>query len=213
MLHFSTVLGPSWLVVLYTLEASWTEPASAPFRRAIKNKSIEVRFLPPETILNNSKSVSTFLTKPWLWTQLQSTDRMLLFQSDSVICSKANTTVEDFFAYDFVGAPIDAKYGQGYNGGLSIRNPELFLQIVQESDFSKGTVEFEDQWFYIEAKARVGKGVNLPGPDIAMTFAVETIDYETPLGYHQPARWQADNMAQIEEYCPEVKMLIGRRAT
>ena len=136
-----------------------------------------------------------------------------MFQLDSIICSKATTTVEDFFAYDLVGAPIDEFYGKGYNGGLSLRNPSLFLRITKEADFESSGAEFEDQWFYEQAKAREKDGVQLPSIDISKTFSVETIYYDTPLGYHQPGRWQADKMEQIEVWCPEVKMLIGRRAT
>ncbi|KAJ9133328.1 hypothetical protein NKR23_g10832 [Pleurostoma richardsiae] len=213
MLHFATVLGPTWKVILFTLQERWEEPSAPAFRRAVAAGTFEIRFLPQETTLKDSGSVSRFLAKPWLWEQLKSAHRVLLFQSDSIICSKATTTVEDFFEYDFLGAPIAPRYGEGYNGGLSLRNPKLFLRITQESDFEHSGAEFEDQWFYREAKAREEQGVKLPGEDIAKTFSVETIYYETPLGYHQPARWQADRMGDIEDWCPEVKMLIGRRAT
>ncbi|KAK3945033.1 hypothetical protein QBC46DRAFT_132181 [Diplogelasinospora grovesii] len=214
MLHFATVLGPIWTIMLFTLEASWEEPDSPAFLRAIADGRFEVRFLPPETILKNSASVSQFLAKPWLWEQVQEAHRILLFQTDSIICSKSPIAVEDFFEYDFVGAPIAQQYGEGYNGGLSIRNPKLFLNITKEVDFVTSGSEFEDQWFYQEAKARVAsQRVKLAPVDVAKTFSVETIYYEKPLGYHQPERWNAGRMPEIEEWCPEVKMLVGRRAT
>lgn len=209
MLHFLTVLGPSWTIVLFTLESTWRMPASPALRRAIEHKQIEIRFLPADTVLNNSGAVSNFLTGPWLWAQLLSAPRVLLFQTDSVICSNSDITVESFFDYDFLGAPIASAYGQGYNGGLSLRNPKLFLEITQTSDFKTSGDSFEDQWFYKEVKKRGGA---LPVEDVAKTFSVETIYYERPLGYHQPQRWQKDHMSQIENWCPEVKMLIGRRA-
>jgi hypothetical protein len=210
MLHFAAVLGAAWPIVLFTLEAHWRTPPSPAFRRAIASGAISVRYLPPATELTNSASVSRFLTRPWLWEQLVSAPRVLLFQTDSIVCAKAGQTVDDFAEFDFVGAPIDPQFGAGYNGGLSLRNPELFLNITQQWDFATSGDEFEDQWFFKMAKATGGK---LPELDVAKTFAVETIYYENPLGYHQPARWQADRMDEIEEWCPEVKMLIGRRAT
>lgn len=81
---------------------------------------------------------------------------------------------------------------------------------MTETDFLTSGEEFEDQFFYKKLKE---KGAEMPAEEIAKTFSVETIYYETPLGYHQPQRWQASNMAAIEAWCPEVKMLIGRRAT
>jgi hypothetical protein len=213
MLHFANVLGLHWTIQLFTLEEDWVVPESAAFLRAVEEKRIEVRFLPPKTQLSDSKSVSRFLTQPWIWEQVLSAPRVLMFQLDSILCSRSTATVEDFFEYDFVGAPIDARYGQGYNGGLSLRNPELFLNITRESDFGRSAEEFEDQWFYKEARARGGQGVKLPTPEAAQKFAVETIYYETPLGYHQPERWQHDKLDYIKDWCPEIGMLISRRAT
>jgi hypothetical protein len=45
--------------------------------------------------------------------------------------------------------------------------------------------------------------VKLPTPEEAMKFAVETIWYERPLGYHQVASWQWDRVKEIDEWCPE----------
>lgn len=210
MLHFANVLGPDWGMTLFILEENWTEPLSPVFQRALLSGRIEIRFLPEDAELTNSYGVSVFLTQPWIWEQLVEAERILLFQADSILCTKSEESVDNYFKYDFVGAPIDANYGQGYNGGLSIRNPRLFLEIVKETDFLTSGEEFEDQFFYKKLKE---KNAELPAEEIAKIFSVETIYYETPLGYHQPQRWQAKNMEAIESWCPEVKMLIGRRAS
>ncbi|KUI63183.1 hypothetical protein VP1G_10304 [Cytospora mali] len=209
MLHFATVLGPAWGMILFTLEDRWTQPLSPAFQRFIDAGRIEVRFLPADTQLSNSQAVSKFLASPWIWEQVQAAKRVLLFQSDSILCSKSEATVEDYFRYDLIGAPIAEQYGQGYNGGLSVRNPRVFLEIAREVDFSTSGHEFEDQFFYGEILKRGG---SLAGVEVAKTFSVETIYYETPLGYHQPQRWQPNMMNEIEDWCPEVKMLVGRRA-
>lgn len=209
MLHFAAVLGPAWGMVLFTLKENWVEPLSAPFQRLQDEGRVEVRFLPEGTKLSDSGSVSHFLTSPWMWDQVSDAKRVLLFQSDSILCTRSEEKVEDYFKYDLVGAPIAEQYGQGFNGGLSLRNPRVFLNITRSVDFFSSGHEFEDQYFYAELKKA---GAELPTVEAAMAFAVETIYYETPLGYHQPQRWQADRMPNIEEWCPEVKMLIGRRA-
>ncbi|KAK7958510.1 hypothetical protein PG996_010057 [Apiospora saccharicola] len=209
MLHFATVLGPAWSLVLFTLEASWQMPYSPAFMRAVQGGQIQIRFLPPATQLNSSHHVSDFLTRPWIWEQLEPAERILLFQLDSVLCAKSLSTVEAFFEYDFVGAPIDSRYGAGYNGGLSLRNPKLFASIAREEDFRQSADEFEDQWFYAEA---VKRGAALPTQLVAQEFSVETIYHAEPLGYHQPQRWQHEKMDEIMDWCPEVGMLVGRRA-
>ena len=217
MLHFASVLGPGWKVILFTIESNWKTPQSVPFRRALQQNRITINYLPEDADFGSREAVSEFLTRPWFWEQLQSAYRVLLFQTDSIICANSNYTVEDFIHYDFVGAPLKSDFGSGYNGGLSIRNPKMMLSLTTSQAFSyredskSGRVEysFEDQWFYTRLSER--NDANLPSQETAMKFSVETIYYETPLGYHQPQRWQPDNMEQIQEYCPEVGMLMSQR--
>lgn len=54
--------------------------------------------------------------------------------------------MEDFLQYDFIGAPIDPKlgFGEGFNGGLSLRNRSMMLDIVRWYDW-KVDKKFEDQ--------------------------------------------------------------------
>ncbi|KAK8042454.1 hypothetical protein PG994_012937 [Apiospora phragmitis] len=210
MLHFASVLGPAWSLVLFTLEEHWKMPYSPAFVRAVQRGQIEIRFLPPATELTRSHHVSDFLTRPWIWEHIESAHRVLVFQLDSIICSNSLYTIEAFFEYDFIGAPIDPQYGAGYNGGLSLRNPKLFVAIAKESDFRQSADhEFEDQWFYTEA---VKRGAVLPTQLVAREFSVETIYHDRPLGYHQPQRWQRDKMKEVMDWCLEVGMLVGRRA-
>ncbi|KAK2052366.1 hypothetical protein LY76DRAFT_583562 [Colletotrichum caudatum] len=206
MLHFATVLGPTWPVVLMTLEANWNPSESPAFKRLMDTHQIQVKFLPPETTLSDHHSVSVFLASPWIWEQFLSSQRVLLFQADSILCSKSPSRVEDFLHWDLIGAPIASHLGQGYNGGLSLRNPKLMHEITTDTSATLGPGDFEDQWFNARVKEHNG---NLPSPEEAMKFAVESIYYERPLGYHQPVRWQKDNLQQIYEWCPEIGLLQG----
>lgn len=214
MMHFSNVLGSQWPIILYTLEENWNQPSSVLFSKAIDSERIQVRFLPNGTEFEGHYSLSVFMTQPWIWEQLESAQRVLFFQPDSIICSNAEVSIEDFLEWDLIGAPIDPQFGQGYNGGLTLRNPKAMLELVRQKSFqddlSGGGPEnvFEDQWFYVKLKER---GAKLPDVDVAKTFSVETIYYEKPFGYHQPMRWQEARMDDIKQWCPEVGMLIGRR--
>ncbi|KAH8890131.1 hypothetical protein GQ53DRAFT_842344 [Thozetella sp. PMI_491] len=205
MLHFTAVLGPSWPLVLFTLENNWTPPNSAAFKRAVSAGQIRIEFLPPGTDVS-STNISKFLTAPWIWEQLESASRVLFLQTDSILCSKANGTLDDFLDYDFIGSPVDPEYGSGYHGGLSLRNPGLFLQIARDETFEMG---LEHQWFYHHIQKRGGF---LAAPEIAKLFSVGSMNYETPIGYHQPQRWQGKHIEQMRDYCPEISLLLGRRA-
>ncbi|CZR64898.1 uncharacterized protein PAC_14798 [Phialocephala subalpina] len=218
LLHFSSVLGPEWPIFFFTSPRN-DIPLSAPFERLIDECRIAVRFLPLNVDFNNRLDVSRFITEPWMWEQLSPAGHVIMFQSDSILCSGSTLKVDDFLEYDFVGAPIDPAYGEGYNGGLSLRNRSMVLDIISESNWSKEfdladdkqqpSVEFEDQWFYKKMKELPNRGksaARLPSLEVAKTFSVESIWYGKPLGYHQVQRWQWGRMDEVERWCPEYKI-------
>ncbi|TVY39287.1 hypothetical protein LSUB1_G004728 [Lachnellula subtilissima] len=226
ILHFSSVLGPDWPIVLFTSTGSTLLNQSVAFQRAVDEGRISIRALPEDTNFENHAAVSELLTAPWFWEQLAPAGHVLLFQADSIICANSELRMEDFLRYDFVGAPVDvpvggtAGHGEGYNGGLSLRNRSMVLDVVKQYNW-KGEMEsgaisqegcvtkapclkFEDQWFYHKMKDI--PGVSLPSKEVASTFAVETVWYDTPLGYHQVERWNANRMDKVAQWCPEYKM-------
>ncbi len=214
MLHFAMVLGPSWQVVLFTMENAWEMPPSPPFQRAVQEGRVDIRFLPPETNLKKWKSVSLFFTRTWLWEQVQSASRVLLFQMDSIICSNSNQTVDDFLEWDFIGAPVTSFLGgRGYNGGLSLRNPKMILDILRSpsNDFdelwrtNQTGLFIEDQFYY--NKMVELPHARLPDPEVAQQFSVESVWYDRPLGFHAPRLWNPDRMDEIWKYCPEVELI------
>lgn len=230
LLHFSSVLGPEWPIHIFTSEEvkrdNLTE--SLPFKRGVDAGRFVVRTLPEGTLLNNHASVSRFLTSPWLWLATAPADRVLIFQADSILCSNSPQSIDDFLEYDFMGAPIDSDrgLGLGWNGGLSIRNREMCLNIVtsrsweeeRHGDHSQGNVDYEDQWFAkamreLPTKSDGKPGANLPTKEIAMKFAVETIWYDKPLGFHQASVWQAGKLEEIYQWCPEYKMSTSETFT
>ncbi|KAI1282465.1 hypothetical protein F5Y07DRAFT_240522 [Xylaria sp. FL0933] len=233
LLHFHSVLGPEWPMILYTSKRTATtlltsSSSSSPFSRAVASSAIEIRHLPPNTTFASHASVSQFLASPFLWTDLAPYAKVLLFQADSILCGAAPRHVDDFLAYDLVGAPIAPRFGAGFNGGLSLRSRELVLRVLRRWDFAVDSAvpeaprewRFEDQWFYArmrdlaadgELQGELGIRVNLPDADTAGLFAVETVWVEgaRPLGFHQPRRWQEEHMEEIMAYCPEVGMIAG----
>ncbi|KAI0552911.1 hypothetical protein F4679DRAFT_532888 [Xylaria curta] len=229
ILHFHSVLGPEWPIILYTSPSTASESLrSAPFSRAISSSEIEIRHLPHETAFNSHASVSAFLASPFLWTDLAPYAKILLFQTDSILCAASPARVDDFLEYDLLGAPIHPRFGTGFNGGLSLRNRELVLRVLERWDFGVDSAaadaprewKYEDQWFFARMKElgengeladELGVKVRLPDQDTASRFAVETIwvEDQMPLGFHQPQRWQGEHMGDIMEYCPEVGMIAG----
>jgi hypothetical protein len=226
ILHFSTVLGPEWPIVIFTGANNPTLlNTSIPFQRVLNEGRVQIRHLPPNTQFENHAAVSDLLTTPWFWEQLAPAGHVLLFQADSILCANSDTSVDDFLEYDFVGAPINVPaegndgHGEGFNGGLSLRNRTMILDIVKKNSWKtekeegkismegcvtkRPCLKFEDQWFYHKMKE---VGARFASKEVAATFAVETVWYDRPLGYHQVERWNAGRMAQVAEWCPEYQM-------
>jgi Protein of unknown function (DUF5672) len=155
ILHFHTVLGPEWPIVLFTQLSPHNLSNSAPWTEGIRDGKFAVQSIPSRIGFNSHKAVSSFLTKPWFWEQLAPAEHVFFFQSDSIICANAPQHVDDYLQYDFIGAPIANGMGQGYNGGLSLRNRNKMLQIVRKHSW-------EEAWEgAMRRKAREGEAKRL----------------------------------------------------
>ncbi|KAK8114322.1 uncharacterized protein PG998_001189 [Apiospora kogelbergensis] len=216
MLHFHTVLGPEWPMIFYTVPSTSEKfNQSAVFSRAVAEGHITIRHLPPQFTFDTHHSVSLFLTERWLWEDLDPYSKILMFQSDSIICSASDRKVDDFIEWDLVGAPIGEQWGAGYNGGLSIRNRAMMLDVLDRWRFEDDMVPpYEDQWYYkklLELPPREDgtPWAHMPGVETAVQFAVETIYHERSLGFHQPMRFNKEKKEEILQWCPEIGMITG----
>jgi hypothetical protein len=150
ILHFSAVLGPDWPVVIYTSAENFGSfSTSKALARHQKSGRIVIRPLAEGLYFPNWDSVTSFLTTTWLWNQLAPAEHILIFQADSILCANAPRSVEDFFQWDYIGAPITPQFGQGYNGGLSLRKRSTMLRVLEEFDWAENpNPRPEDQWYY-----------------------------------------------------------------
>jgi hypothetical protein len=171
VLHFSGVLGPSWPILIYTsMESVGQFSASAALNRYLKSGTVQIRMLPQTVLFTNSDSVNEFMTTKWLWEDLAPAKHILIFQSDSMLCANAARSVDDYFAYDFVGAPVAKNLGKGYNGGLSLRKRSTTLNILEKWDWQKTKKEgdrFEDQWYFNRYVSSEGCG-EFHNPDLTL---------------------------------------------
>jgi hypothetical protein len=146
VLHFASVLGPDWPVLIYTPPENFGSfHTSHALLRYIKAGRIVVRPLADGVYFPNWDSVSEFITGKWIWEDLAPAEHVLIFQADSILCANSVRSVEDFFEWDFIGAPIKPELGIGYNGGLSLRKRSTMLRVLDEFDWKRDP---EDQWFF-----------------------------------------------------------------
>ncbi|KAL8866052.1 MAG: hypothetical protein Q9174_006524 [Haloplaca sp. 1 TL-2023] len=213
ILAFNSVLGRTWPLRVFhgPLNARLLE-SSLPIQRLVEEGKLTLSALPDRFDFTKYAGVSPFFADPWLWEQLAPANHVFIFQADSTICANSRRKVEDFLEYDFIGAPINPGYGQGYNGGISLRNREKMLEVIQY--FAGEPVgSFEDQWF-VQRLRELPPGPNgdpaarLPTPEVAGQFSVETIWHDEPLCMHQITRWHPEKADYLKGWCPEYQLAV-----
>jgi len=111
-----------------------------------------------------------------------------------------------------IGAPLSSNE-KVYNGGLSLRNRTLVLDIINagtwDEEMKSGAWKGggEDDWLSRRMEKR---GAKLPDGGTAMQFACEfgwQIEREKmPLGYHKVHKWAPEKLEGIKGWCPEIAL-------
>jgi hypothetical protein len=125
------------------------------------------------------KEYNDMLKSPQFWHKTKG-KKVLIFQSDSIMLRSG---IDEFLEFDYIGAPwIKPKENSNVgNGGFSLRNKELMIEIT--SKFENEEILMEDIYFakYLDKQ----KIANIK---TAKKFCVEDIFYPTPLAVHNPIK-------------------------
>ncbi|KAM0545751.1 hypothetical protein ACHAPJ_011175 [Fusarium lateritium] len=135
-----------------------------------------------------------------------------------MLCANAEKTVDDFLEWDFIGAPLN-NTRQIFNGGLSLRNRDMLLDILNEgrdwwADWNTDDTEYgghgEDVWMSVLMRER---GAHLPSVREALTFSKQLPWHlklpGNPTGYHRVHKQlKRDKKAipKIRKWCPEIDL-------
>lgn len=150
VLHFATVLGPDWPVVIYMIAENYHAFSNShALRRYQASDCIVVRVLAVEIYFFNWALVSWFLTRKTMWEDLVPAENILVFQNDAILCSNFVRSVEEFFEWDIIGTPVAPYFGEGFNGGLGLRKRSSTLRVIEEFEWGNyGGMRAEDQYFF-----------------------------------------------------------------
>lgn len=172
-----------------------------------------MRTIPAEFNLTSRDGVNIYLSRPWLWEQLAPAQHVLVFQADAILCANSYRTVDDFLEWDMIGPEIHSTKHL-YNGGLSLRNRTMILDILKEGNnweeetkAGKFTIGGEDVWFSQKMGQRGG---HLPEVPVALQFACQEPRHinqqKEPLGYHKVHKHAPLSLGEIEKWCPEITL-------
>lgn len=136
-----------------------------------------------------------------------STEYVLIFQTDSILFPQSPFEIEDFFGYDYVGAPwkwyleADPSF-RGGNGGLSLRRVEAMKNVLR-------TYPYPRQQQYPEDLYLCHLPINIAPQEISQRFSVESVYYPTPFGAHKPWLYLDSNeYLKFQRYAPSIKTLV-----
>ena len=160
----------------------------------------------------NSSSYSKLLASTRFWSALRA-QHVLIFQTDSVLCSMSPWSIDDFLLYDYIGAPwIDRWFGMDIgNGGLSLRKAKTMMRITKHFNFNQ--TENEDIYFArgIYKLAEQDPAIKIPPVHVASKFAYEAgrLPRVTSFGVHKTPFRKVDKEA-IAKTCPEAMATVWR---
>jgi hypothetical protein len=127
------------------------------------------------------RDLNAVMTTSAFWETFAPADRVLIFQHDSGILRRG---IEEFYEWDYIGAPFGPAYPFVGNGGFSLRNPVAMAHICRELHYSPYLPE--DTFFPIGCEML---GYRLATVEAAMQFSCEIHPLMGTLGYHAIDRY------------------------
>ncbi len=136
-------------------------------------------------IYKNISSISEYnklLTSPEFWEQLLEYQKVIIFQSDSMILKKG---IEEFYEWSFIGASWTWNKEHIGNGGFSLRDPKIMKEICEKFPWDGATNE--DHWI---CKNMYESGIGKLAPiEVADKFSVEAKAIMGSMATHGIDKW------------------------
>ncbi len=148
------------------------------------------------------------------WNQLISRNKILIFQTDTIICRRSDYSINDFLSFDYIGSKWNRRRPVGLiidggNGGLSLRDwgksYECLNRFPPES-WRGG----EDGYFAFHMDimgAKVGRDHDCARFSTQYEFACRS------LGAHQISCLDPKSKSAFLAYCEEAKFMADARRT
>lgn len=135
----------------------------------------EDSYLHLRTDINSIQEYNNLLCSIDFWRSIDS-ENVLIIQHDSNLL---RTGIEQFYKYDYIGAPIAWIPFPAMNGGLSFRHKSAMIKCLKTFEYNG--MANEDMYFCNALQMLKAK---LPTKEIAQSFSCETIFNTGSLGYH-----------------------------
>jgi hypothetical protein len=200
--HFSRQLGIGIQVFHGTENESFIRESS--ISRLIDDGRVVLSSLKTESL--PSLHYNRLLLSMDFWKAIIGRDKILVFQTDSIVCPDSDYHLDDFLAFDYIGSkwkrerPVGMIIDGG-NGGLSFRDWTKSVDCL--SRFSPGLWPGgEDGYFAFHMDlmgCKVGRG------DECAQFSTQNEFLYKSFGGHKLTELNPESMEQFIQYCPDIK--------
>ncbi len=156
------------------------------------------------------KNYNALLLRQDFWSSVHGREKILIFQTDAILCKNSNYRLDDFTGFDYIGSkwkpkrPVGIVVVGGGNGGLSLRDWRLTTQCLRRfpSDRWPGG---EDGYFAFHLDLM---GANIAKPQDCAKFSSQ-IDFSyKSFGCHNIKGMDAAALKQFLIYCPEAQSIL-----
>ncbi|MEQ9489235.1 MAG: DUF5672 family protein [Alphaproteobacteria bacterium] len=152
---------------------------------------------------------NALLLSPEFWRSIPARDRVLIFQTDTIVCAGRDYELTDFDDLDLVGAEWDIRRPVGFainggSGGFSLRNKQMLLDCLDRfpPDVWRGG---EDGYFGFHIELLGGK---VASSERCAMFATQRAFRYRSLGAHKITTLNSRNLRRFLAYCPEAHRLL-----
>ena len=160
--------------------------------------------------LNAAAYNQLFLTKPF-WNSLIGRQKILVFQTDSILCKRSDFTIQEFFNFDYIGSDWNRAWFcdffiDGGNGGLSLRDWQKSVETITR--FPTPRIDFPEDIFFAFHIELIGGKVGKPAS--CDRFSSQDQYHQRSFGAHK-----MHHMTQLERirflaYCPSAWRILPR---
>jgi len=150
-------------------------------------------------------------------------ENILIFQTDSILCSKSKFKIDDFLDFHYIGSAWSISFGEnthGGNGGLSFRKASSMIECINKYppvptsnhppfDINKFNPHSGEDIYFIQALKLLNKKIG--SRTDCLKFGVQHFFTYNSFGAHKFYDYlKGDEYNRFIEYCPEGKVIIPK---
>ena len=157
-----------------------------------------------------ARKYNALLLSEKFWESVCGNRKILLFQTDSILCNNSKYTIGDFIDYDYIGSKWKRERPNGMimdggNGGFSVRDKQKALECIKRFP-PDAWMGGEDGYFAFHLDVM---GAKVGRDNECAKFSTQNEFLYPSFGAHNVAKkLNPDQMGEFLRYCPEARGVL-----